>query len=150
MGARRAVPRRGAGCAVWHAGLQAHVWVGRELPPDLAPYDPPPYTFERFLEDELNEKPRPLPMARPMTPRDQQCDGADVVAAHAAAGGRVFLLGDDPGVGKTGTAILAVKAVAEQRTCGPSSWSPTGRPRSPSRTGPARSPASATAGCAGA
>ena len=49
------------------------------------------------------------------TPRDQQCDGADVVAAHAAAGGRVFLLGDDPGVGKTGTAILAVKAIAEQR-----------------------------------
>ena len=41
-------------------------------------------------------------MARPMTPRDQQCEGADVVAAHAAAGGRVFLLGDDPGVGKTG------------------------------------------------
>ena len=111
-----AVPFRAAAPgAQWHAGLQAHVWVGRELPPELAPYDPPPYTFERFLEDELNEKPRPLPMARRMTPRDQQCDGADVVAAHAAAGGRVFLLGDDPGVGKTGTAILAVKAIAEQR-----------------------------------
>jgi hypothetical protein len=111
-----AVPFRApAPGAVWHAGLQAHVWVGKDLPGDLAPYDPPPYSFERFLEDELNEKPRPLPMARPMTPRDQQCDGADVVAAHAAAGGRVFLLGDDPGVGKTGTAILAVKAVAEQR-----------------------------------
>ena len=89
--------------------------MGAELPPELAPYDPPPYTLERFLEDELNDKPRPLPLARPMTPRDQQCDGADVVAAHAAAGGRVFLLGDDPGVGKTGTAILAVKAIAEQR-----------------------------------
>jgi hypothetical protein len=111
-----AVPFRApAPGAVWHPGLQAHVWVGAHLPPELAPYDPPPYTFERFLEDELNEKPRPLPMARPMTPRDQQCDGADVVAAHAAAGGRVFLLGDDPGVGKTGTAILAVKAIAEQR-----------------------------------
>jgi hypothetical protein len=111
-----AVPFRApAPGAVWHAGLQAHVWTGAQLPPELAPYDPPPYTFERFLEDELNEKPRPLPMARPMTPRDQQCDGADVVAAHAAAGGRVFLLGDDPGVGKTGTAILAVKAIAEQR-----------------------------------
>jgi hypothetical protein len=111
-----AVPFRApAPGAVWHAGLQAHVWVGALLPPELAPYDPPPYTFERFLEDELNEKPRPLPMARPMIPRDQQCDGADVVAAHAAAGGRVFLLGDDPGVGKTGTAILAVKAIAEQR-----------------------------------
>ncbi|MCZ2858853.1 helicase [Blastococcus sp. VKM Ac-2987] len=101
--------------AVWHAGLQAHVWVGRALPPELAPYDPPAYSLERFLEDELNSTPRPLPEARPLTPRDQQCDGADVVAAHAAAGGRVFLLGDDPGVGKTGTAILAVKAIAEQR-----------------------------------
>ena len=111
-----AVPFRApAPGAVWHAGLQANVWVGAQLPPELAPYDPPPYTFERFLEDELNEKPRPLPMARPMTPRDLQCDGADVVAAHAAAGGRVFLLGDDPGVGKTGTAILAVKAIAEER-----------------------------------
>ncbi|HET6394217.1 MAG TPA: helicase [Blastococcus sp.] len=111
-----AVPFRApAPGAVWHAGLQAHVWTGRELPPELAPYDPPPYTLERFLEDELNEKPRTVPLARPMTPRDQQCDGADVVAAHAAAGGRVFLLGDDPGVGKTGTAILAVKAIAEQR-----------------------------------
>jgi hypothetical protein len=111
-----AVPFRAPAPGVtWHPRLQAHVWVGRELPAALAPYDPPPYTFERFLEDELNDKPRPLPLARPMTPREQQCDGADVVAAHAAAGGRVFLLGDDPGVGKTGTAILAVKAIAEQR-----------------------------------
>ncbi|HEY0401378.1 MAG TPA: helicase, partial [Blastococcus sp.] len=111
-----AVPFRApAPGAVWRADLQAHVWVGADLPPELAPYDPPPYSFERFLEDELNDKPRVLPLARPMTPRDPQCDGADVVAAHAAAGGRVFLLGDDPGVGKTGTAILAVKAIAEQR-----------------------------------
>ncbi|MCW2704627.1 MAG: putative helicase [Blastococcus sp.] len=111
-----AVPFRApAPGAVWRADLQAHVWVGADLPPELAAYDPPPYSFERFLEDELNDKPRALPLARPMTPRDQQCDGADVVAAHAAAGGRVFLLGDDPGVGKTGTAILAVKAIAEQR-----------------------------------
>jgi hypothetical protein len=111
-----AVPFRApAPGAVWRPDLQAHVWVGRELPPELAPYDPAPYTFERFLEDELNEKPRPLPMARPMTPRDQQWDGADAVAAHAAAGGRVFLLGDDPGVGKTGTAILAARLIAEQR-----------------------------------
>jgi hypothetical protein len=111
-----AVPFRApAPGAVWRADLQAHVWVGAELPPELAPYDPPPYSFERFLEDELNDKPRALPLARPMTPRDQQWEGADVVAAHAAAGGRVFLLGDDPGVGKTGTAILAARLIAEQR-----------------------------------
>lgn len=111
-----AVPFRApAPGAQWHAGLQAHVWVGAELPSALVPYDPPPYSFERFVEDELNDEPRPLPEPRALTPRDLQCDGADVIAAHAAAGGRVFLLGDDPGVGKTGTAILAVKAVAEQR-----------------------------------
>jgi hypothetical protein len=53
-------PAPGAG---WHAGLQAHVYVGATLPPALAPYDPPPYTLERFLEDELNGEPRPLPPA---------------------------------------------------------------------------------------
>jgi hypothetical protein len=111
-----AVPFRApAPGAVWRPDLQAHVWVGAELPRELEAYDPPPYTFERFLEDELNEKPRPLPIARPMTPRDQQWEGADAVAAHAAAGGRVFLLGDDPGVGKTGTAILAARLIAELR-----------------------------------
>ncbi|WP_448626290.1 helicase [Geodermatophilus sp. URMC 64] len=111
-----AVPFRApAPGAQWHPGLQAHVWVGRELPPELAPYDPPTYTFERFLEDELNDTPRPLPAPRPLTPREEQWAGADAVVAHAAAGGRVFLLGDDPGVGKTGTAILAAREIAERR-----------------------------------
>ncbi|RZU33754.1 helicase [Blastococcus saxobsidens] len=111
-----AVPFRApAPGAVWHPGLQAHVFVGRALPPELAPYDPPPYSLERFLEDELNETPRPLPVTPAMVPRAPQKAGAEVVAAHAAAGGRVFLLGDDPGVGKTGTAILAVHEIAAQR-----------------------------------
>ena len=106
--------------------------------------------MERFLEDELNEKPRPLPMARPMTPRDQQWDGADAVAAHAAAGGRVFLLGDDPGVGKTGTAILAARLIAEQRNVR-SVLVVADRPAAITIPHWARrSPASATAACAGA
>ena len=111
-----AVPFRApAPGAAWHPGLQAHVVVGRALPPELAPYDPPPYSLERFLEDELNEMPRPLPVTPALVPRDLQETGAEVVAAHAAAGGRVFLLGDDPGVGKTGTAILAVHGIAAAR-----------------------------------
>ncbi len=111
-----AVPFRApAPGAQWHPGLQAHVWVGRELPAELRPYDPPRYTFERFLEDQLNGTPRPLPPAHPLQPRALQVEGAAAVAAHAAAGGRVFLLGDDPGVGKTGTAILAAREVAGQR-----------------------------------
>ncbi|MGY1744686.1 helicase [Blastococcus sp. SYSU D00695] len=111
-----AVPFRApAPGAAWHAGLQAHVFVGRALPPELAPYDPPPYTLERFLEDELNEEPRPLPPARSLVPREEQCTGADAVVASAAAGHRVFLLGDDPGVGKTGTAIMAAREICEMR-----------------------------------
>ena len=47
-----AVPFRApAPGAVWRPDLQAHVWVGSELPPELTPYDPPPYTFEWFLEE---------------------------------------------------------------------------------------------------
>ncbi|TKJ22812.1 helicase [Blastococcus sp. CCUG 61487] len=111
-----AVPFRApAPGAVWHPALQAHVWVGRELPAELAPYDPPAYSLERFLEDELNETPRPLPVTPALVPRELQETGAGTVAAHASAGGRVFLLGDDPGVGKTGTAILAVHEIAAHR-----------------------------------
>src|SRR5215218_2216317 len=111
-----AVPFRApATGAVWHAGLQAHVFVGRELPPSLAPYDPGPYTFERFVENRLNATPRPLPPSRPMEARPLQEEGAAAVVGHAAAGGRVFLLGDDPGVGKTGTAILAAREIAAKR-----------------------------------
>ncbi len=111
-----AVPFRApAPGAVWHAGLQAHVWVGAQLPPELVPYDPGPYTVERFLEEQLNEVARPIPAGEPMTPRPEQVTGAAVIAAHAAAGGRMFLLGDDPGVGKTGTAVLAVQQIAAQR-----------------------------------
>jgi hypothetical protein len=111
-----AVPFRApAPGAVWRKDLQAHVYVGAELPAELAPYAPGPYTLERYLEDELNGAPRPLPAARALTPRPLQHAGAAAIAAHEAAGGRVFLLGDDPGVGKTGTAILAVRAIAERR-----------------------------------
>ncbi|MQA33485.1 helicase [Modestobacter roseus] len=111
-----AVPFRApAPGASWHAGLSAHVYVGARLPAALQPYDPPPHSLERWLEDELNAEPRPLRAARPMTPREQQVIGAAVIAAHAAAGGRMFLLGDDPGVGKTGTAVLAVQQIARQR-----------------------------------
>jgi hypothetical protein len=111
-----AVPFRApAPGAVWHPELQAHVFVGRELPAALAPYDPGPYTFERFLEDRLNAAPRPMPAPRPMDARPLQVEGAAAVVAHATAGGRVFLLGDDPGVGKTGTAILAAREIAAKR-----------------------------------
>ena len=48
-----AVPFRApAPGAQWHKDLQAHVYVGRALPPELAPYDSSPYnqlSFETTL-----------------------------------------------------------------------------------------------------
>ena len=111
-----AVPFRApAPGASWQAGLQANVYVGAALPPELAPYESTPYGIERFLEDRLAGEPRPVAPARPLEPRPLQVEGAAAVVSHAAAGGRVFLLGDDPGVGKTGTAILAAREIARQR-----------------------------------
>ncbi|MCV2491848.1 DEAD/DEAH box helicase family protein [Geodermatophilus sp. YIM 151500] len=111
-----AVPFRApAPGAAWHPGLQAHVWVGRALPAELAGYASRPYTVESFIEDELNGVPGELPPSRPLEPRPLQLSGAAAVVAHADAGGRVFLLGDDPGVGKTGTAILAARRIAAAR-----------------------------------
>src|SRR5690242_21807962 len=73
-----AVPFRApAPGAQWRPDLQAHVWVGATLPPELRPYESAPYTFERFLEDELNADPRPVPPGRPLTPREEQWAGAD-------------------------------------------------------------------------
>jgi hypothetical protein len=109
-------PAPGAG---WHAGLQAHLYVGAALPPELAGYDSAAHSFERFLEDELNPQPRPVPAGQRMQPRAEQRSGAAAIAAHAAAGGRMFLLGDDPGVGKTGTAVLAAQQIAAARAGGP-------------------------------
>jgi len=111
-----AVPFRApAPGAVWDKDLQAHVWVGATPPPELAPYVPGPHTVERFLEDQLNPDPRPVPAGDRMTPRAEQVSGAAAVAAAEAAGARMFLLGDDPGVGKTGTAVLAVQQIAARR-----------------------------------
>ena len=147
-----AVPFRApAPGAVWHAGLQAHVWVGAELPPELAPYDPPPYTL------------RAVPRGRAEREAAAAADGPADDAARPAVGrrrrrrrprrrGRPGLPARrrprrrqdrhrDPGG-------QADRRAA--RRCARSWWSPTGPPPSRSRTGRGRSPASATAGCAGA
>src|SRR5690625_7458011 len=87
-----------------------HLHVGRTLPEHLVPYAPGPHTLGRFLENTFNpENPAPNPEpADDLEPRQNQYEAADAIAERAAAGGRQFLLADEPGVGKTISAVLEI------------------------------------------
>ncbi|MFC7375415.1 helicase [Brachybacterium sp. GCM10030268] len=103
--------------AAWHPAVKMHLYVGRALPEDLAPYAPGPHTLGRFLENTLNLD-DPAPTTEPaedLEPRQNQYEAADAIAERAAAGGRQFLLADEPGVGKTISAVLGATAVGDLR-----------------------------------
>jgi len=103
--------------ATWHPAVRTHLHVGRTLPAHLTPYAPGPHTLGRFVEGRLNPGgPRPaVPAAEELEPRRLQFEAADAIAERAAAGGRMFLLADEPGVGKTISAVLGASAVADLR-----------------------------------
>ena len=103
--------------ASWHPAVRMHVFVGRTLPAHLLPYSPGPHTLGRFLEN-LHNPGSPAPVPAPtdgFEPRQNQYEAADAIAARAAAGGRLFLLADEPGVGKTISAVLGASAVGDLR-----------------------------------
>lgn len=103
--------------ATWHPAVRMHLHVGRALPAHLAPYAPGPHTLGRFLENQLNpDSPAPIPEPEEdVEPRLNQYEAADAIAERATAGGRQFLLADEPGVGKTISAVLGASAVGDLR-----------------------------------
>lgn len=103
--------------AAWHSAVKTHLFVGRALPVHLEPYAPTAHTLGRFIENSLNPddpKPGPEPTGA-LEPRRIQFEAADAIAERAAAGGRQFLLADEPGVGKTISAVLGATAVGDLR-----------------------------------
>ncbi|MFE3290854.1 DEAD/DEAH box helicase [Rhodococcus sp. NPDC059234] len=101
--------------ARYYGAIKAHAYVGARLPAGLAPYTAKPYSYQQWTEDELNGTRGPSATAAAKRLRPEQVEGAAAIAAAAAAGWRGFCLSDDPGLGKTLTAVAAAKAVAEQR-----------------------------------
>jgi hypothetical protein len=94
---------------------KAWVFIGAELPEELAPFQSAPYSRLRWLEDEVNGCPGPGPAGIvPKVPRPIQTSGAAMIAAAAADGWRQFLLCDDVGTGKTITLWLGALAVARR------------------------------------
>lgn len=102
--------------ARWYPPAKATVWSGTQPPAPLRRYLSAPYTYERWVENNLNATPSPHRMqVAAMTPYPLQVEGARAIAKHCAAGGTEFLLADEPGVGKTITAIIGAKAACALR-----------------------------------
>lgn len=108
--------RESAPGAQWVKQWKSSVYVGAHLPDALRPYASRPYTYARWVEDAINVAPstdRHAVAAK--RPRPAQIEAATDIARRAAAGGRGFALTEDPGNGKTISAVLAAKAIAKMR-----------------------------------
>ncbi|GGC69755.1 DEAD/DEAH box helicase [Hoyosella rhizosphaerae] len=96
--------------ARYYAGIKSYAYVGATLPATLTVFASKPYSYQRWVEDNLNGTHSSGATASPKTPRVEQIDAAKAIARAAHAGWRGFFLADDPGLGKTGSAILGAKA----------------------------------------
>lgn len=114
--------------ARWVPQWKSWTWVGARLPDHLKPFASKPFSFQRWLQDELGEQDlgtlAGLPGSEPedefhgvapKEPRRQQYEGADAIITAAEAGLRQFLLADAPGTGKTITLIMAATEIARTR-----------------------------------
>lgn len=97
--------------------LKRHLYVGKELPADLAPYAAKPYSYEAWVEDELNGEKTPThhATATPRKPRPAQIEDATIAVQAAAAKWRGTFIGSGVGTGKTITCLLAAKAICHLR-----------------------------------
>lgn len=102
--------------ARWDPATRQTIYIGRDLPYGLTPYASPDYSWERWIEDDLNGSVRPTTRGRTrMKPRDHQVEAAKKIAKAAHAGYRGFVEADDVGVGKTLAAWCGTLLVAKVR-----------------------------------
>lgn len=85
-----------------------------KLPGELLPYASKPYSYEAWVEKQLNGEYRPeilSQMAKKdiIIPRDYQVVGYEAIKAAIKMGSNGFLLADEVGLGKTITSILAMR-----------------------------------------
>ena len=102
--------------ARWDPYHRQTIYVGTLLPYGLTPYASPDYSWERYLEDDLNGSVAPTqPSAMRFTPRPHQTEAVTKIASASARGYRGFLEADDVGLGKTISSWLGAVEVAKQR-----------------------------------
>lgn len=101
--------------AVWDRKLRTHLYIGDELPAALAPFAAKPYSYQQWMEDEINGTPSPSANAAPKAPRAEQLRAAQFIATAAHHKMRAVALFDDVGMGKTISAVLGAKCVLTDR-----------------------------------
>lgn len=102
--------------AKYHAGLKIVTYQSGNLKKELEPYKSKDYSLARWIEDDLNPKPRPVEKASSfMKPRPHQEEAIRKIARSAKAGWRGFVLADNVGVGKTIPAIIGASITAKLR-----------------------------------
>ncbi|WP_255583821.1 DEAD/DEAH box helicase [Dietzia sp. ANT_WB102] len=99
----------------YYKALKAHAWIGESLPTELLPYASKPYSYQRWVEDDLNGEAGPGAGGPPVTPTAAQVEDARVITVAAAAKFRSVLVANSPGTGKTFVALLAAKEIARMR-----------------------------------
>lgn len=99
----------------YYKALTAHAYVGVSLPERLAPYASKPYSYLRWMEDELNGAKGPGATSSPMHLRPEQRDDVRAIVDVAARGLRQCHLGNQVGTGKTLVAVAAMKVIAHMR-----------------------------------
>ncbi|MGW0043845.1 DEAD/DEAH box helicase [Rhodococcus sp. NPDC003348] len=110
------VPHRvSAPGALWNKKLRCHVYIGQELPQALAPFAAKPYSYQQWIEDDLNGTRGSSATAAPKIPRPEQLSAARAIADAARHGMRGIALFDDVGMGKTISAVLGAREVLDQR-----------------------------------
>lgn len=102
--------------ARWDPYHRQTIYVGATLPYGLTPYASQDYSWERYVEDDLNGTIQPTrPSSMRFTPRPHQVEAVTKIANAAARGYRGFLEADDVGLGKTIASWLGAVEVAKQR-----------------------------------
>lgn len=97
-----------------HNGLKVVIHHGGVLPPQLEPYRSVDFSWERWIEDDLNTSPRVVELpTNKMRPRPHQQEAIKKIVASAQAGWRGFILADNVGVGKTISAIIGASLTAK-------------------------------------
>ncbi|MVZ88998.1 DEAD/DEAH box helicase [Microbacter sp. ANSKLAB05] len=99
----------------YYKSLTAHAYVDTALPSALEAYASKPYSYLRWLEDELNGSEGPGATAAPMSLRPEQLADVDAIVAAAEQQFRQVHLANDVGTGKTLVAVAAAKAIAKLR-----------------------------------
>ena len=102
--------------AKWDAESGVFLYVGAVLPSALTAFMPLPYSYEAFVQRELNTEAGLVPTRTPpvgdaepaLVPRPHQVEAVDVIVAAYRAKRPGFLLADDVGLGKTISAWAAI------------------------------------------